>query len=186
MSLKTQNHKFLEVITKIKENATGFKNEVNEVVDDFTSVAVKYITDLHEYFDEMEKLNNTKITELKKEVEDQKNKNEFEEHNYNRVSFIKQQDKEINQSKLKIEELESKLRFAESEINRLKSKPSLENNINLDTFHLTTIIDTDKDKLNEFEIQTLTSENESSNDIVSEVIQCLARIGRKRDRKSVV
>ena len=194
-SINNDNLKFLEAITKIKENAIGFKNEISEVVDDFISVSVKYITDLQQHFDEINTQHNYDVEQLQKEIEEQKTKNDFEESNYNRVSFIKQQDKEINQSKLKIEELESKLRYAELEITRLKSSSyqsnesnesnqSNESNknttIDLGTSHLTTTTDYNQNTQDNLECETPSSENESSNDSVSEFVQCLARIGRKR------
>ena len=185
-NINNDNLKFLEAITKIKENATGFKNEISEVVDDFISVSVKYITDLQQHFDKINTQHNHDVEQLQKEIEEEKTKNDFEESNYNRVSFIKQQDKEINQSKLKIEELESKLRYAELEITRLKSSSyqSNESNqnttIDLDTSHLTTTTDYNQNTKDNLECETPSSENESSNDSVSEFVQCLARIGRKR------
>ena len=188
-SINNDNLKFLEAITKIKENAIGFKNEISEVVDDFISVSVKCITDLQQHFDEINIQYNHDVEQLQKEIEEQKTKNDFEESNYNRVSFIKQQDKEINQAKLKIEELESKLRYAESEINRLKltsyqSNESNENNqnttIDLDTSHLTTMTDYNQNTQDDLECETPSRESGSSNDTISEFVQCLARIGRKR------
>ena len=176
---ENNNHKFLEVFQKIKDNSTGFKNEINEVVSDFTSVAIKYITDLQTHFKDQDRIYNDNLDKLKNEVKEQKNKNEFEEHNYNRVSFIKQQDKEINQAKLKIEELESKLRFAESEINKLKSKLQTTETINLDTLHIE--INDDTIPINETASNETTSDDtNTSTSITTDFTQCLARIGRKR------
>ena len=170
------NKNFLEVITKIKNNATGFNNEVGEIVEDFTSVAIKYITDLQNNFLKIEEVYNNNINQLKKEIKEQKDENELELHNYNRVSFIKQQDKEINQAKQQIETLESKLRFVETELTRLKSKPSSIDTINLDYL---SISNNNQDNL---ECQSSLIENENSNATVTEFVQgqCLARIGRKR------
>ena len=60
--------------------------------------------ELQSHFENVKQIHNKEILELKKEIEDSKQNYQFEESNYNRVSFIKQQDKEINDAKIKIEE----------------------------------------------------------------------------------
>ena len=178
MEIDNNTQKYTEVLQKVKRHNEGFKNEINEVVDDFTSVITNYIVELQSHFEGVLQIHNKEIIALKKEIEDKQKNYQFEESNYNRVSFIKQQDKEINDAKIKIEELEMKLRYAEKQLKDYKSTPIKTNTIDLDTSHLEEKTSTKSDD----KVQTVVIEdnNTSSETKNCELSQCLARIGRKR------
>ena len=162
METKNNIQKFTEILQKVKNQSNGFKNEINEVVDDFTSVITNYIVELQSHFENVQQKYNKKIQKLQTEIEDKEKNYQFEESNYNRVSFIKQQDKEINDAKIKIEELEMKLKYAEKQLNEYKTTSIKTNSFDLDTSHL------EKNTLNEDNTENC------------KLTQCLARIGKKR------
>ena len=118
----------------------------------------------------MLQIHNKEIDTLKKKIEDNKKTYQIEESNYNRVSLIKQQDKEINDAKIKIEELEMKLLYVKKQLNAYKTTSINTNMIDLDTSHLE----------NKSLSKVNNNNNISSETISNELLQCVARIGRKR------
>ena len=107
-SLKTQTDELQAMYTAFKtgyqthlDTTTDYENRFMNAFEDFSCFIAKGMSDLTNIID--------KHIQLVSKIQDDHEKNKFEEGNFNKVSLIKKQDTTIRQLEIKVAELESKL-----------------------------------------------------------------------------
>ena len=95
------------IISTITENHLSFQQKLTDLM----SYVDKTVSDTKRLVSEQE----DRINELSQKLDT----NKFEESNYNKVSVLKNQDKQIRELNIKVEELESKNKHLQNKVDEL-------------------------------------------------------------------
>ena len=107
--LKENRDMLIEKIDLVQSKFTGLVNEVSNELRDAVAVFTDKINNKLKVIDEKYNIQQTELENLKTELKAK----QFDESNFNNVSMIKNQSKQIAEKENKIRELESRVRYLE-------------------------------------------------------------------------